>query len=52
MAKPSLDDLIDSVRKGPAPDPKKVAAEKRRKARERASEERTRCSEKVKGTKR
>ena len=32
MAKPSLDDLIDSVRKGPAPDPKKVAAEKKKKA--------------------
>ena len=36
MAKPSLDDLIDSVRKGPAPDPKKVAAEKKKKERKEA----------------
>ena len=38
MAKPSLDDLIDSVRKEkePKPDPKKVAAEKKKEARKEA----------------
>tara|TARA_B100001063_G_scaffold246743_1_gene287360 strand:- start:1291 stop:3522 length:2232 start_codon:yes stop_codon:yes gene_type:complete len=38
MAKPSLDDLIDSVRKEkePKPDPKKVAAEKKKESRKEA----------------
>ena len=36
MAKPTLDDLIDSVRKDPAPDPKKVADEKKKKERKEA----------------
>jgi len=36
MAKPTLDDLIDSVKKDPAPDPKKVAAEKKKRARKEA----------------
>tara|TARA_B100000902_G_scaffold380422_1_gene415830 strand:+ start:3927 stop:6191 length:2265 start_codon:yes stop_codon:yes gene_type:complete len=36
MAKPSLDDLIDSVRKEPKSDPKKVEAEKKKEARKEA----------------
>ena len=32
MAKPSLDDLISQVRKGPGPSPAQVAAEKKKKA--------------------
>ena len=36
MAKPNLDDLIDSVRKEPKTDPKKVAAEKKKEARKEA----------------